>query len=251
MMVDVHSHILPGIDDGARTFDDSIEIVRALVDQGVTDIIATPHYVSDTIYMSTRTANTKLLNELKGLLKHDGINVNLYLGNELYIDSSIKSLLNKRTVSTLAGSKYIMVELPLNGEFPNYIDILGDLLESGYKVVLAHPERYAIAQEDFEVLQELYEMGVLLQCNYGSFLGKYDKYSEKTAIHLAKEKMIFALGSDIHSTRRRDTITKSLKKLRKYYSDAELKKILVDNPRKIIESGQASLVAARKKTPRK
>lgn len=244
-MIDTHSHILPGIDDGARTFEDSLNIIRVLANQGVTEIIATPHYVVDTIYASTRSENSKLLKELQKRLAEESIDVKLHLGNELYIDGSIKDLLAKRTIATMAGGAYLLVELPLNDEFPNYADILGELMASGYKVVLAHPERYAIIQEDYQVLENLCEMGVLLQCNLGSFLGKYGRRAEKLVVKIAQERRIFLLGSDIHSARHNDKVTKAIRKLHKYYSNEELDEILIENPRKMLESKKP--VAPKKK----
>lgn len=233
-MIDLHSHVLPGIDDGARTFENSIDIIRELSEQGVTDLVATPHYICDTIYISPKEENEKLLSELKQKLEENGLNINVYLGNEIYIDETIKPLLDSKTISTLADSEYTLVEFPLNDAYPNYEDILGDLMQSGYKVVLAHPERYAITQRDFQILKDLYDMGVLMQCNLGSFLGKYDKGAEKTAIKLAKERMIFGFGTDIHHARRDDGISKATKKLKKYYNERELNKLLIENPRKVL-----------------
>lgn len=234
-MIDLHSHVLPGIDDGAKTFENSIAIIRELSEQGVTDLIATPHYICDTIYTSPRSDNAKLLEQLQQKLKEEGIDINVYLGNELYIDESIRKLIENKTVSSLAGSEYVLLEFPLNNAYPNYEDIIGDLIQSGYKVVLAHPERYAITQNDFQILVDLYDMGVLMQCNLGSFLGKYDKHAEKTAVKLAKNKMIYGLGSDIHHVRRDDGIPKAIKRLKKYYREDELDKLLNENPRKILK----------------
>lgn len=234
-MIDLHSHVLPGIDDGAKTFENSIAIARELSEQGVTDLIATPHYICDTIYTSPRSDNAKLLEQLQQTLKEEGIDINVYLGNELYIDESIRKLIENKTVSSLADSEYVLLEFPLNNAYPNYEDIIGDLIQSGYKVVLAHPERYAITQNDFQILVDLYDMGVLMQCNLGSFLGKYDKHAEKTAVKLAKNKMIYGLGSDIHHVRRDDGILKAIKRLKKYYREDELDKLLNENPRKILK----------------
>lgn len=245
-MIDVHSHILPGIDDGARTFEHSVEIVRILANQGVTEIIATPHFVNDSIYMSKKTDNVKLLKELQKRLDEESVDVKLYLGNEIYIERNIKELLKKRQITTMADGAYLLVELPLNDEFPNYVDIFGELIGSGYKVLLAHPERYAFIQEDFEKLRELCEIGVLLQCNLGSILGKYDKHAKKTLIRLAKEKMVFTFGSDIHSTRHPEEVTMGIKKLHKYYNDEELEKLLVKNPRMMIESEAPKMPSAKK-----
>lgn len=233
-MIDIHSHILPGIDDGARTLGDSIDIVQELVSQGVTDIIATPHYITDTIYTSGREENVKLLEKLRQALAEAGITTNVFLGNEIFIDIDIAKLLKQKVVSTLADSEYVLVEFSLNEEYPNYVDILGNLMEQGYKVILAHPERYLIAQRDYGVLENLCDMGVLMQCNLGSFIGRYGKSAEKLAVRLAKENRIFAVGSDIHHVRGDNSVLKAQKRLGKYYDKSELERVLVKNPSKII-----------------
>ena len=122
----------------------------------------------------------------------------------------------------------------MSGEYPGYEDIFMELLRVGYKVILAHPERYAIVNENFEVVQNLHEMGVLLQCNLGSITGKYGRSVKKTIKRIAKEKMIFAFGSDIHHLEGPDFVRSAQKKLSKIYSEKELKQLLVDNPSKIL-----------------
>ena len=234
-MIDIHSHILPGIDDGAETLEDSITMIRELTEQGVTDIIATPHYVDETIYTSSRRENLHLLDELRRTLAEEKITVNIYLGNEIYICDKIDDLILFNKTSSLADSNFLLVELPMSGEFPNYEDILQDLINHGYKVILAHPERYTTFQNDFSLIERLHEMGVLLQCNTGSFIRQYGKHAEKIATALAKKNMIYALGSDMHHTRGSSDITLAIKKLHKYYKDEELEQILVNNPKTILE----------------
>ena len=141
-MIDIHSHILPLVDDGPKKLASSVAIVRKLVEQGVTDIIATPHYVAETNFVSPRAQNQRVLAVVKKAVAVEGLKVNIYLGNEIYIDDKITALLEAGKLSTLADSEYLLVELPLDEEYPNYKDILRDLLESGYRVILAHPERY-------------------------------------------------------------------------------------------------------------
>ena len=233
-MIDTHSHILAGIDDGAKTLEDGLAIVRELASQGVTEIIATPHYIDETIYVSPKQKNQQLLAQLKEALKDEKIDVKVYLGNEIYICNRIDELVESGQIATMDGSEYILVEFPMSEKFPSYEDIMYDLTLKGYKVILAHPERYTITQDDFSILERLVEMGVLLQCNTGSFIRQYGKHAEKLAVKLAKKRMIFALGSDIHRTRKRNEIELAIKKLRKYYSDDDLEQILDKNPRKII-----------------
>ena len=233
-MIDIHSHILPGVDDGARSFDESVEIARMLSSCGVTDIVATPHFIRETNFVSPVANNRKIVKELKNRLKAEAIDVNIYLGNEIYIDEDIVGLLRSGQISPLAGSKYLLIELPLNDEFSNYEDHLCNLIEDGYKVVLAHPERYAIAQEDYGILEDLYELGVLFQCNIGSVYGKYGKSAQKLLKKLAKDKKIFTFGSDAHHPGSSQSFDLAYKKLLKYYNERELRELLVKNPRKII-----------------
>ena len=234
-MIDTHSHILPGIDDGARSLDESVEIVRELVRQGVTDVVATPHFVNETNFVSPYSKNKKLLMGLKKRLAREGVKVNVYLGNEVYIDDEIVGLLDSGKITTYAGGKYLLVELPLNDKYPNYEDILRDLMEHGYKVVLAHPERYAIVQEQYGVVEELCRMGVFLQCNLGSINGKYGREAKKIVKKLVKDGLVFAFGSDIHRCSGGDALGVAQKKLTKYYSESELNKVLVTNPKKILK----------------
>ena len=180
-MIDIHSHILPGIDDGARTLTESVEIVKELAGQGVTAIIATPHYITESIYTSPRSKNEKLLGELREAVKVAGVKVRLELGNEIYMDGKIEQLLQNKLISPLAGGKYLLVELPMSGEYPSFRDILLELIYDGHKVVLAHPERYTSFQKDYDQIDDLSELGVLMQCNLGSFLKQYGRKAQKIA----------------------------------------------------------------------
>ena len=117
-MIDLHSHILPGIDDGAETMDESVAIVRELASQGVTDIVATPHFVDETIYMSSRRENLRLLDEVQQAANAEGIKVKLHIGNEIYICKKIDELILFNRLSALADSRYLLVELPMSGKFP-------------------------------------------------------------------------------------------------------------------------------------
>ncbi len=233
-MIDIHSHFLPGIDDGAPTMLDGIDILKCLSRQDVTDVIATPHFVNESSYMSPRSDNLKLLDQMKELVANEGININLYLGNEIYIDSKILELLDKGMISSLADSKYLLVEFPLDDEFPNYDDYLAELINSGYKVILAHPERYTIMQEDYDIITSLHEIGVLFQCNLRSLIGKYGKSAQKLVRRLMKDKLVFTFGSDIHRAMSNDDLLLAKSKLNKYYDKSEIKKLLVSNPEKIL-----------------
>ena len=233
-MIDIHTHILPGIDDGSHDFDESLRIINDLAKQEITDIFLTPHYVASSTYISPRSANLKLYRQLQNKVDEAGIRVTLHLGNEIYIDRDISKLLQKGKISPLADSKYILVELPMSGDFPDFEDILLSLKYEGWKVIFAHPERYHSYQENYEKIYDLTEQGILLQCNLGSIIGQYGRRAKKTLKKLAKDKLIFCFGTDTHRVRDFSEITKAQQKLRRYYTADELKELLEDNPKRII-----------------
>lgn len=235
-MIDVHAHILPGVDDGARSLGESLVMAREMVSQGVEAVIATPHYINETNYTSTRAENLRLLFELREQLAAAGVPLKVFLGNEIYIDPAIWELGRAGEIAALASSRYLLVELPMSGEFPGFEDILLDLKLKGCQVILAHPERYAAVQKDFGIVERLSRDGVLLQCNLGSFNGRYGRRAEKVARELAARKMIFALGSDMHRPGRGDEISRARERLREFYDEDELEQILTINPLKILRN---------------
>lgn len=233
-MIDIHSHILPGIDDGSKSIEESLHILRGLSEQGITDIICTPHYIAETSQVSTKANNTKILNTLKEKAKEESIDINLYLGNEIYIDREIAKYIRLKKITPLAESKFLLIELPMSGKFEQYEDIFASLQEKGWKIILAHPERYHSFQNDYKIIDTLKARRILFQCNLGSFIGQYGKKAQKLVRKLAKEQLIFCLGTDIHHKRDYSEIAKAQKRLRKYYDDKELNAILVENAKKII-----------------
>lgn len=233
-MIDIHSHILPGVDDGSRDFETSVEMVKWLGRQGFTDVVATPHYVDETDYTVSSVKNATLVAKLRSELEKAGVNVNIYLGNEIYICRDIEKLIERQEITGINGSKYLLIELPMSGEFPNYEDIFLELMQRGFKVILAHPERYESFKEDFDLIVNLHECGVLFQCNLGSLVDRYGKKARKVLIKMLKNKMVFAFGSDLHRPGGTDYLIAARKKLAKYLDEQELDEVLVRNPAQIL-----------------
>ena len=234
-MIDLHSHLLPDVDDGVEVFDESIEIIRELSHHGIKKIVLTPHYIPETIYNSPRSDNLKLLHELKKSMQDENLNLELFLGNEIYINNDISALIKNKIISPLGDSKYLLIELPMSGVYEDYEDIFYNLQTEGYSIVLAHPERYLSMQKDFSTLERLHNLGILFQCNIGSIVGQYGHKAIKTTKKLAKKDMIFAFGTDVHRFRDFSDIDKAIVLLTKIYGKAKLDKLLVDNPLKILK----------------
>lgn len=234
-MIDIHTHLLYGVDDGSKSIDESVSIIKHLCEVGVTDIVLTPHYINYTIHNSSKTNNEIRMQDLKIRLACENIKVNLYLGNEIYIDDEIISLLQNGKISSINNSKYLLIELPMSGEHESYFDIFLDLINLGYKVILAHPERYHAFQNDLSKVYELDEIGVLFQCNIGSILGDYGKGSKKTIKKLLKEGLVAFLASDIHREKSDYNFIQNAKnKLKKYISEDEINNLLENNAKKIL-----------------
>ena len=234
-MIDVHSHILYGIDDGSRNIKESLKIIENYNKKGIKNIIATPHYINNSSYISSKENNIKILSILKEELKRKNIDTNLYLGNEIYIDENIEFLLKNKIISSLNDTKYLLIELPMSGEKENYYDIFIDLINNGYNVVLAHPERYISFQKDFNKIYELNDIGVLFQCNIGSIIGDYGKLSKKTLKRMLKEDLVYMFGTDIHRDKSDyKFIDKSIKKISKYVTKDKLNKLLNENASKLL-----------------
>ncbi len=232
-MKDIHSHILWGIDDGARTLDESIKILDDLYKKGVTDIILTPHYIKGTKYNIGNRDKFNLFVELKK--KYNKIN--LYLGNEVYVDEDIVDLLKNGEVATLNNSAYLLMELPMNSEIKDLDSIIYDLMRNGIIPIIAHPERYLYVQKDITYLDKFIDMGVLFQGNYESLFGKYGKNSEKTLKKLLKKNYISFLGSDIHRENHSNHTELVYKKLLKIIKDKEKIENLIDkNIEKVINN---------------
>ena len=234
-MIDIHNHLLFDTDDGVKTIDESIDVLRDLESFGIRDIILTPHYISGTKYSNTVRDNYKKLKELRNRVEEERININLYLGNEIYIDEDIYYNLKNGIISTMNGTRYILVELPMEGNYDGYLELFKDLMSRGCRIILAHPERYISVQEDFNLLYELKSIGVLFQSNLDSIIGKYGKSASFTVIKMLKEGLVNFLSTDIH--RKKDNYNKwKMAKLiaLKYITEEEYNILTIDNPKKLI-----------------
>jgi protein-tyrosine phosphatase len=196
-MKDLHSHLLFGIDDGSKTKEESIELLKEASESGITDIVLTPHYIKDSKYNANNEKKNKLLKELKDELESNNIRVNLYLGNEVFIDEGIPELLNKE-ISSINNTKYILVELPLHYPCVRLDSFLYEIIKNGMIPIIAHPERYTTYYKNFEFFEDLIAKGCILQGNIGSLYKKYGKRSKNMLKYLLKRDMIHVLGCDAH-----------------------------------------------------
>lgn len=197
-MIDMHCHILFGIDDGCKTADESLETIKNMKSLGFNSLVLTPHYIKGANYNCNNKMKKERFELLKDELNKRNIKMDLFLGNEVYINEDINSLVIRKEIRTLNNTRYILIELPFNSRLNGLDDYLYELELKGYKVIIAHPERYKYFQDDYKLASELYSSGVLFQCNYGSIVGQYGTSSMKLVKHLLKENMVDFMCSDVH-----------------------------------------------------
>lgn len=234
-MKDLHTHILPGIDDGAKSLEESIDILKKAFQNGVTDIVLTPHYIKDSIYSTNNKEKIKLMNQLKQEIKKQNLKLNLFLGNEIYIDEDITSLMETEA-STINNSKYILMELPLNTKYLLLDEVLFQLKQKKLIPIIAHPERYSAYYKDFDFFARLQKNGCLFQGNIGSLYGYYGQKSKKMLKKMLKKNMIHFLASDIHHQNNiyQNNIQKDLLKIVK--NDKIVTDLLETNVEKVLKN---------------
>ena len=191
--IDLHSHLLPAIDDGSKSLDESVEIINRFKNLGYEKLIITPHVMNERYNNSTELI-LKKYNELK-----DNIDfMDLFVSAEYNMDEEfIKRVKNKDLL--IIDDKYILFETSYYTKPIVFEEIIFDIQSLGITPILAHPERYRYFWDDFNKYKKLKNLGILFQSNINSFGGYYGKIAKKAVKFLAKEGMIDFLGSDVHS----------------------------------------------------
>ena len=239
-MIDLHTHLLYETDDGTETIEETINQLKQAEKAGMKKICFTPHYIEPD-YINSVEENKKKLEKIKELAKENNINVELYLGNEIYITDNIIEDLKENKISTIAGSSYILLELPMHHEVRNLSDILERLISWDYKIIIAHPERYSYVQENINYFYNLIEGPLYLQGNYESIVGKYGKDAQKTIIKLLKSEQIAILSTDIHRKDFYNDLEEILKKVKKITTEEYCQSIIMKNQEKIIKDEDIEL----------
>ncbi len=193
-MIDIHSHLIPNVDDGSRSVEHTLECFREAKDAGFTDIILTSHYMTN----NYETDPNELITWKNKLQEQIGSEVKLHSGMEIYICNELGELIKDKKILTLANSKYILVELPMLTSI-NYFDYVRYHCETmGLKIIMAHPERYKMVQDNPNIVKEYIDKGCLMQCNFGSITGRYGKEAKKVVKHLLKKDLVHFMASDCH-----------------------------------------------------
>jgi len=201
-MIDLHCHILPGIDDGAPDLETSLDMAAALIDDGVEAVVCTPHILPG-LYHNTGPQIRTATEDLRFALARSGLRLNLFSGADAHISVDFVSKLRNGEILTLADSRYVLLELPMHVRPEPLYKIVFEMIVAGYVPILSHPERLAWIEAQYGLIEDLVRAGVWLQLTSGSLLGKFGRSAKYWAERLLDEGIAHLLATDAHDTSRR------------------------------------------------
>jgi tyrosine-protein phosphatase YwqE len=193
---DIHSHFIPGIDDGAKTIEDSVQMITELHKMGYKKVITTPHIMSD-YYRNTPEIILGGLDKVRAALKEANIPIEVNAASEYYLDYDFERKLDEEKLLTF-GDNHLLFEISYMNPPDNLMHVIFKMQLHGYKPVLAHPERYNFWHTDFKKYETFIDKGVLLQMNINSLTGYYSISTKKIAEQMIDKNMISFLGTDCH-----------------------------------------------------
>lgn len=196
--IDIHSHLLPSIDDGAKNIDESIKLIKEFKKNGITNIVTTPHILG-TFWPNTPEIINNKLSKVKSELKSRKVtDINIHAAAEYMLDEKFMKLLYQKELLTIKGN-YILIELSYVNPPENVFDIIFEIQANGYTPILAHPERYLFYHYKFDIYKKFKEKGCLLQLNLLSLTNYYGSEVYRTAKELLKNNLIDFAGTDVHN----------------------------------------------------
>lgn len=234
--VDMHCHILPGVDDGAMDLEQSKRMLRMAAEDGICEIVTTPHYKAGRSRRNVSSERAKeLVGELQQWLDHEDIPIHLYIGNEILYNYEIDNLLEAHNVCSLADSFYVLVEFSPKDEYAYIKSGVQKVLMEGYVPLVAHIERYD-ALHKAERIEELIDMGAYMQVNAGSITGRGGFATKHRVLGLLKKELIHVVASDAHDdVERVPALSKAAQTVEKKLGREVAEELFYRNPRRIIE----------------
>lgn len=232
-MIDVHSHIIPGVDDGPETFPEAIDMLRLSAESGVTDIIATPHANARYSYDASTVAElaASLQSEIGNLIRiHRGCELNLTFENA-------ERALSKPQQYTLAGGSYLLVEMAEDYVAPAIDDVLNDMVNAGLRPVIAHPERNHAIRHDVRRLRNWVERGCLLQVTAQSLLGDFGSHTKRASERMIELRLAHLIASDTHDALHRPpTLDTCFSYVSTMFDETTADRLLNVNPLRILQN---------------
>lgn len=228
-MIDIHNHILVAIDDGPRTSEETIALLKQAKEQGITGIVVTPHHLHPR-YNNSFDDIDREINKLNNMQEIKNFNIQLFAGQEIRITDKILEDINQHQIRGINGSKYLLIELPSN-EIPHYTKkLLYEIQTKGFIPIIAHPERNKSIAKDINLLYELINNGALSQVTASSLTGELGKNIQKISIQMLEHNLIHFVASDAHHPESRPFRLGDLFNVPKLkYIEPEIKRLLNNN----------------------
>ncbi len=205
LKADMHSHLLPGIDDGSPDLPSSIELIKGMMNLGYSKLITTPHIMWD-MYKNTRENVLEKLELLRTAVKEEGLNVEINAAAEYFLDDHFHEELKKNAPLLPISGNMILVEFSMAYPSHSLKDILFDMQMQGLQPIIAHPERYIYLEKSKDFYEELRDIGCLFQLNILSMVGHYGKTQQELAQYLMKKNYYDLVGTDLHNLRHLDAL---------------------------------------------
>lgn len=235
-MIDIHLHILPGVDDGPETMQETLTLAQTLVREGVREAIATPHYNDEYRQCSVAEVRARV-HEVQEMLARANVPLQLFAGHEVLIKPELLQDVQAGRVATLNGSRYLLLELWNNEWIPETERVIFTLRASGITPIIAHPERYRAIQQDVKRLEKLVQQGILAQVTLGSLLGMQGNTARRTAETLLKKGLVHLLASDAHGLQKRPAcIKEGMRQAVKLVGAARVQQMTETGPAAIIQN---------------
>jgi protein-tyrosine phosphatase len=233
-MIDIHCHIIPNIDDGSRSIEDSVRQLRDMADGGIESVFLTSHYFKGHYEYTRETYNQKF-EELSAALRNQSISINLIPGFEVFLQHGIQEDIAKHNL-TMGNSSYVLVETELNGLPDDFYANIYSLLRKGYKPILAHAERYVSLMNRPEKIDTFIDRNLYVQINTGSLTGQYGNTVMRAAWKMLDNGWVHFLGSDDHVRSQFGSYLEALEMIEEKYDSYTATLLSSLNPSKIIQN---------------
>lgn len=235
-MIDIHCHILPDFDDGSSSLEESLEMARMAHLSGVTDIAATPHFQGESGQLEHVGEIRRRFELLTQALRREAIPIRLHPGAEILCLPETPLLAARHQLPTLGSGNYVLTEFYFDESYTYMDQMLSEIGDYGYRIVVAHPERYGAIQRDPHLLRRWARQGVVLQLNKGSVLGAFGPRAEQAANEILGLGLAHLFATDAHSCRSRTPHVAALREWVQECCDADYARILLEqNPRRVLE----------------
>ena len=234
--IDIHGHILPGVDDGSKSIEETIHMIEKAVVQGIKTMIATPHY-----RCGGKNVDVTKLEEIRDMVQEEAIKIDkefrIYLGNELMYSDSLLEAVKEKKALTLAGSRYVLIEFSTRISYETMYKGMRSFIGAGFAPIIAHVERYECLRKKVNLIGELIELGCYIQMNSSSLLGGVFNIEALYRRKLVHEGMVHLIASDSHDRYYRVPLMEDIVKILSKKTDVTIMEdIFYHNPRKILEN---------------